>query len=576
MTILTKLIPIAVLCWTGAAWLCADEPIEVEPPTEVTDQPAAEPAPGPAEQPAAEPAKEAAADGNAGQTDLDEATKMKIAAENFNDLSRVIEFCESALKKGLDEPSALFARELIVSTRLQRANRICREIFDRSPPNPNWAQLARAALVDLELAIKYRDDVAEAHLLIGRIQSLPGANRKRARSSLDKAIKFADDDLATKALALTPRGEITEDDKQKLADFDEALRLQPDLTDTLRARGIYYMGKNDFKRALADFEQAAKLEPDHAKTHEALALGLMLQGDVEKARVSLDRAIELAPDEPSAYAYRARLHLAEDNTKQALVDINRAIEIVAGNLSWRLLRSQIHNAAGDVEAALNDVDRVLTVDAKQINAVRLRAAILATAGRMEEAIAGLKRGIEAVPDDSELLLNLAAMYASNKQTQEALDIYEQLLKRDVAHWIVYRSRGDLLLSQGRQSEAIADYERALKLESENSGILNNLAWVLATSTHDDLRDGKRSVKLATEACEVSEYKEAHILSTLAAAYAESGDFETAIKWSTKAVELGDEEVRKQLAAELESYRAKKPWRETQGGDEKEEEEGEKE
>jgi hypothetical protein len=52
--------------------------------------------------------------------------------------------------------------------------------------------------------------------------------------------------------------------------------------------------------------------------------------------------------------------------------------------------------------------------------------------------------------------------------------------------------------------------------------------------------------LATKACELTDYKEAHILSTLASTYAELGDFETAIKWSEKSVELGEGDMKEQL------------------------------
>jgi hypothetical protein len=67
---------------------------------------------------------------------------------------------------------------------------------------------------------------------------------------------------------------------------------------------------------------------------------------------------------------------------------------------------------------------------------------------------------------------------------------------------------------------------------------------------------------------VTEYKESHILSTLASSYAESGDWENAVKWSEKALELGEGEIREQLAQELESYKNKKPWREKQDVKEK--------
>ena len=65
--------------------------------------------------------------------------------------------------------------------------------------------------------------------------------------------------------------------------------------------------------------------------------------------------------------------------------------------------------------------------------------------------------------------------------------------------------------------------------------------MLATSPDDKLRNGSRAIELATKAAELTEYKAAYILSTLAAAYAETGDFQTAIKWSSKAVEIGDKE-----------------------------------
>ncbi|MDG2409681.1 MAG: hypothetical protein P8M53_11785, partial [Pirellulales bacterium] len=58
-------------------------------------------------------------------------------------------------------------------------------------------------------------------------------------------------------------------------------------------------------------------------------------------------------------------------------------------------------------------------------------------------------------------------------------------------------------------------------------------------------------------------KEAHILSTLAAACAETGDFPEAIRWSTEAVAVGNSEIDEQLAKELKSYEAGKPWREKQ-------------
>jgi tetratricopeptide (TPR) repeat protein len=128
-----------------------------------------------------------------------------------------------------------------------------------------------------------------------------------------------------------------------------------------------------------------------------------------------------------------------------------------------------------------------------------------------------------------------------------------------------------LLSVAKHAEAIEDYNQAIQLNPENDGILNNLAWVLSTSPEDKLRDGKLAIELAKKACEVTKYEAPHILSTLAAAYAEAGDFKSAIEWSTKAVEMGRQKLPEQveqLQQELDSYKAGKPFREKQNVEEK--------
>jgi tetratricopeptide (TPR) repeat protein len=180
---------------------------------------------------------------------------------------------------------------------------------------------------------------------------------------------------------------------------------------------------------------------------------------------------------------------------------------------------------------------------------------------MKEAIADLEHVVKQNPQDLEILFQLAMLYRSQKNYVKTFELLDAALKLDPDSWFIRYGRGDAYLSTGRHKDAIADYEVALKQQPNDGNLLNNFAWVLATSPDDKVRDGKRAIELATHACEATDYKRPNILSTLGAAYAETGDFETALKWARKGIELSDEEARKSLQKEVDSYTAKKPMRE---------------
>ena len=246
---------------------------------------------------------------------------------------------------------------------------------------------------------------------------------------------------------------------------------------------------------------------------------------------------------------------------EAMESFNKAIELDPEAAVGLHAASAIRAIKGDNARALADVEQALKLQPRSVQALQLRAT---HAGRHGQVRPGAGRPQPAAAGDARQPRGPAAIghAVSGGQAAGKGDhrLRRQLVKADPENAAGYRGRADAYLSLGNQAEAIEDYEAALKLDPKNSGVLNNLAWVLATSPDEELRDGKRAIELATLACEVTEYKQAHILSTLAAGYAETGDFDTAISWSKKAVDLGAEQLKGQLTKELESYQAHKPWR----------------
>jgi tetratricopeptide (TPR) repeat protein len=130
--------------------------------------------------------------------------------------------------------------------------------------------------------------------------------------------------------------------------------------------------------------------------------------------------------------------------------------------------------------------------------------------------------------------------------------------------LAYNNRGFAWSSKRDYDRAIADYTDAIRLDPNNSYPYNNQAWLWATASDVKFRDGKKAVESATKACELSEWKERNDLDTLAASYAEAGDFDQAMKWQEAGIKLipeSEADAIKDFNERLALYRDKKPYHE---------------
>lgn len=119
-------------------------------------------------------------------------------------------------------------------------------------------------------------------------------------------------------------------------------------------------------------------------------------------------------------------------------------------------------------------------------------------------------------------------------------------------------------SKRNYDKAIADYNEAIRLDPNDADVYGAVAWLWATCPDAKHRNGKKAVEFATRACGLSDWKEAYNQGTLAAAYAELGEFEKAVEWQEKANKLyADSDAWKKGEDRLKLYKEKKPYRETE-------------
>jgi len=197
------------------------------------------------------------------------------------------------------------------------------------------------------------------------------------------------------------------------------------------------------------------------------------------------------------------------------------------------------------------------------------AAAYAESGDFDAAVKCQEKAQAMYPDDKDREKGLARLelykahrpYCEGPEASGAEADYSEAIRLDPKYAEAYYIRGRAWGNKGEYDRAIADYNEAIRLDPKSTWAYNNRAWLWATCPDDIYRDGKRAVESATRACKLTKWKEAFSLGTLAAAYAESGDFDAAVKCQEKAQAMyPDDKYREKGLARLELYKAHRPYR----------------
>jgi tetratricopeptide (TPR) repeat protein len=232
--------------------------------------------------------------------------------------------------------------------------------------------------------------------------------------------------------------------------------------------------------------------------------------------------------------------------------------IVHTNLGMLLIES------GRVDESLHHFQQAAEIDPSYSEALINYGSVLPLVGRGKEAIFVCQKALEINPRSIAAYFNMGIALTTEGREEDAIAAYQAALEVDPRFKEAYGNLGVLFFKKGNIPQAVSCYQKALEIDPQFVLALNNLAWVLATHPEPLYRNGFQAVKHAEKADQLSGGKNPVILKTLAAAYAETGQFSNAIRIAEAAIartqpaDPSTTNLRDQLAF----YQKNQPWRES--------------
>ncbi len=334
------------------------------------------------------------------------------------------------------------------------------------------------------------------------------------------------------------------------------------------ALAVLTFGRNmDYRSELSIWEDTVANTPGNERAQNNLGLALQSRGQLDKAIAHLKRAVEIKPD-------YAPFH---NNLGGALNDCGRFGEAIAHyEKALQLMPdlAEAHNnlglalvAVGRPNEAIAHYQRALEIKPDYAEAYYNLGNALSARGELDQAIADYQKALEINPDFADACNNLGGALLKCGRVDEAITQYEKALEINPDFAGAHYNLGLALAGRGQIEEAIRHYHQALNVKPDHEEALNSLAWLHATCPEASFRNGARATELAERAMALSRGRNPNYLDTLAAAYAETGQFSEAVKTVEQALALATSQNNTALAetlrARIKLYQAGSPYRDTQ-------------
>jgi tetratricopeptide (TPR) repeat protein len=282
--------------------------------------------------------------------------------------------------------------------------------------------------------------------------------------------------------------------------------------------GSYLLDHGNVEAAIADFSKALELNPEQTNDHNNLGKALLQKGRMEEGINEFETALRISPNDSDAENNIGAASLQKGDLDEAIEHLRKAVAYRPGNAEAYINLGNAFLQKHEFDAAIDAYSATLGLRYDHAESHYCIANAFRQKGNLDDAILHYRLALELRPDYADAHNNL----------------------------------GNALRQQGRSEQALHEYEAALTDNPTSVLAQNNLAWILATATDPRLRNGSKAVELAEKAVLATDGSDPIFLHTLAAAYAENGEFEKAVAAAKDALAIADANGIRSLAESLRS------------------------
>ena len=351
--------------------------------------------------------------------------------------------------------------------------------------------------------------------------------------------------------------------------LNQSLAINPDDSDTHHYLGLVLveLGKRD--EAIEHYQKAIALRPSAAaETHTALGLVLALQGKTDAAIHHHRQALRENPKLADGHNNLGSALSSQGKLAESITHLREALRFNPDHAEAHYNLGNALFQQGRRSDAVRLYRKALAVKPDLVEAHYNLAMVMSRQGQPDEAIHHYRQAIHFRPRFPAALNNLANVLASQGQVDEAIQYYEQAIELKSDYAFAHIGLAGALRVQGYLDRALAHFRKASRLMPDQLQVLKGMAWILATTPDDEVRQPEEAVQLAQRAAELTRQRDPEILDTLAAALAAVGRFDQAVKLAQAAHDLaksaGNQQLAEQIRQRLDGYRQDRPYLDESG------------